>query len=488
MIASNRCTFVALAALTLLGCETASSQSESSEEFDPSGDGGADGMVSGPGGSGAGGSPTLPPQTKSCADGPRPIAQESCAHGAGEWVLPCPEDADTERYCRLLRPYRVSVSSEARQGELGSAWNGPLAVSADGRFVAFASQSSNLVPESTFGANNCFVHDVWLGTTTLVSQFSAEDTLGTIFSIQVADDGQLVAFATDVDLLPSLNPESPIRGYLWDATSKMLRDAIVSGRNPTNAAADVGPVQGLGRILSGERYITFSARSDNYNQHFIYDLMNSNSYKLNVSSEGEGTDQGAASTSVSDDGRFAVFTSAATNLSEAHDPDGFDVFLHDRTTKQTSLISARVFDEDTACDAGRGSITRDGRYIAYSSKCVHIDGDTEDGLRDVFLHDRMSGITTRITPDDKEGDAFNGQFHNWNGEPMLRFLVGTEQFMYSLNDQTIHRVEGPGLSRTNYGWFAYEAAVVVFSSEDADIVPDDTNDSPDVFLAPLTLR
>ena len=100
--------------------------------------------------------------------------------------------------------------------------------------------------------------------------------------------------------------------------------------------------------------------------------------------------------SVSGDGNWVAYQSLASNIVAGDTADIiWDVFLFDRQTGVTTKItptSSNDFSE-------RPSVSGDGNWVAYDSLASNIvAGDTADSIRDVFLFNRQTGVTTKITP------------------------------------------------------------------------------------------
>ncbi len=120
-----------------------------------------------------------------------------------------------------------------------------------------------------------------------------------------------------------------------------------------------------------------------------------NTTRVSVASDGEqGIDQ-SDYPSISDDGRYAAFRSEANNLVSG-DTNGYgDVFVHDRQTDATTRVSV-------ASDGAQGndnsrfpSISADGRYVAFYSFASNLVGGDTNGVDDIFVHDQQTGTTTR---------------------------------------------------------------------------------------------
>ncbi|MBO0828651.1 MAG: PD40 domain-containing protein [Streptosporangiales bacterium] len=129
---------------------------------------------------------------------------------------------------------------------------------------------------------------------------------------------------------------------------------------------------------------------------------------------GDGT-QGnltSADTSVSADGRYVAFDSLASNLVPGDRTGTWDVFVHDRDTGTIERVSLAA--DGSAASPGvsqEPSISADGRYVAFLSAASNlVPGDT-NGTGDVFVHDRVSGTNERVSvaSDGSEGDLFSEQ-------------------------------------------------------------------------------
>ena len=172
-------------------------------------------------------------------------------------------------------------------------------MSADGRFVAFASDASNLVRGDRNQMTDVFIRDRRRGTTTLVSAASSgADGNGRSFAPATSADGRLVAFASE-------------------ASNIVARDR--------NAAADV---------------FTWNRRTDR-------------TVRIGVASDGHGADSWSGVPLISADGRIVAFASAARNI--AHVPEGsaIRVFLRDIRRRTTTAIESPEPLSDTGSRTSR---------------------------------------------------------------------------------------------------------------------------------------
>ena len=100
---------------------------------------------------------------------------------------------------------------------------------------------------------------------------------------------------------------------------------------------------------------------------------------------------------ISGDGRYVAFESSASNLVADDTNDAQDVFVHDRLTGVTTRVS--VASDGTAANDTPffPSMSADGRYIAFVSWASNLVNEDTNGIPDVFVHDRQTGITTRAS-------------------------------------------------------------------------------------------
>jgi Tol biopolymer transport system component len=121
--------------------------------------------------------------------------------------------------------------------------------------------------------------------------------------------------------------------------------------------------------------------------------------RVSVTSAGNQVSGGfSALPSISADGRFVAFESSATDL-VANDTNGTnDVFVHDRQTGATERVSVDSNGGQADSSSSEASISADGRFVAFQSAATNlVDGDT-NGQLDVFVHDRVPAATPRSAP------------------------------------------------------------------------------------------
>ncbi len=193
-----------------------------------------------------------------------------------------------------------------------------------------------------------------------------------------------------------------------------------AGCNWVAILSSSGSQQGDADSISGTssadgRFVAYSSSATNlvggdvggFTDIFVNDTLNGSTTRVSVDSAGNAGNADSSSAVISADGRYVVFRSDASNLVANDTNSQPDIFVHDRDTGTTTRVSvdSSGTEGDAASDAP--DISADGRYVTFHSLATNLVlGDT-NGAQDVFVHDRDTGVTTRVSVDTagNEGDA-----------------------------------------------------------------------------------
>jgi cold shock CspA family protein len=293
---------------------------------------------------------------------------------------------------------RVSVATGGGQGNGAS---DRASISGDGRYVAFTSNATNLVPGDTNGLLDVFVHDRQTGTTTRVSVASdGTQANSDSFGPSISGDGRHVAFISSATNLVPGDTNGLIDVFVHDRqTGTTTRVSVASNGTQANSNS-FGP-----SISSDGRYVAFSSFADTLvagdtnttSDVFVHDRQTGTTTRVSVATGGGQSSSGSDRPSISGDGRFVAFASQATNLVSGDTNGASDVFVHDRQTGATSRVSVATGGAQANGASDRLSISGDGRFVAFASQATNlVSGDT-NGASDVFVHDRQSTTTTRVS-------------------------------------------------------------------------------------------
>jgi len=119
--------------------------------------------------------------------------------------------------------------------------------------------------------------------------------------------------------------------------------------------------------------------------------------RVSVDSFGGQANGNSYATDMSPDGRFVVFHSDATNLVPGDSNGVTDVFVHDRQTGQTTRVSIGANGTQGNGPSSGGKISADGRFVAYTSSATSLVANDTNAFQDVFVHDRQTGETALIS-------------------------------------------------------------------------------------------
>ncbi len=402
----------------------------------------------------------------------------------------------------------------------------PPQMSADARFVAFDCPDTNLVPDDRNHAVDVFVRDLVAGTNELISAHDASlpsvtaNGSSTISSISISADGRFVAFLSDADNLCG-NDTNNCRDVF-------VRDLLV-GTNILVSVATNGAIGDLGSFdvsLSGNgRYVAFMSRADNLapgdtnsaQDIFVRDLQAATTSLVSMNSSGSGSGNGDSySPTVSTNGHYVLFHSTARNLTANALASGQeDLFVRDTQAGITYALT------HTTSSTPLGVMTPDGRFVAFA-------GFNSAGTQGLFVWNSQtatieySNPTTNITQLGFSADGNKIAYGTSSGVTVLdrvantntligsapashaglRFTAdaswlayaagpigGTNQvYLYSLPYGTNLLVSrnfgnsGTANKPSDSPEISGDGRFVAYRSAATDIVPDDTNGVPEVFL------
>ncbi len=365
-------------------------------------------------------------------------------------------------------PVLVSVSTNGGpandQSWLDLAYGsfGLHAVSTNGRIVLFRSPATDLTPGVTngLGLSHIYARDLASNQTSLVSidlagtgeasHSSATPTL--------SEDGVMAAFtssATNVVALADLNGTGDV--FLRNLTN----DTTVLVSVNTGGTAAGNSSSGDYIVVSGDgRYVVFESTASDLTTNgypgfvqniFWRDTVAGVTRLVSVSTNGvdSGNDSGWPA-AVSRDGRYVLFTSRADDLVAGDNNFDYDVFLRDMTTDTTTLVSVNLAATGPGDDYSEGvSMSADGRHLVFYSYSTNLTAGTVQGYQEVYVRDRVAGTTTLISRRSGTAD-------------------GPDDYSYA-----------PVISS--------DADVVAYYSYSTDIAPPDFNYSYDVFAFDLSI-
>jgi len=320
---------------------------------------------------------------------------------------------------------QASLTSRDRQPN-GSVSD--VAISGDGRYVAFASSASNIVrgdsnrhsiPGDTQSerADDIFVRDLWRGTTRRVSISSAERQANEqSYFTAISRSGRYVAFTSEASNLVPGDTNRVADVFVRDRRRGVTRRVSLRA-----AAGQADGQSGASAISADGRFVTFSSSATNLvagdtnarADIFVRDRWRGTTRRVSLGSEGAQANSGSRSPVISADGRRVAFVSDASNLvagdhnvhleresDETLPPTArpaFDVFVRDLehgTTRRLSVSSGGGEGDDDSLEV---ALSPDGRFVAFSSWATNLVARDTNGLSDIFVHDLARGTTRRAS-------------------------------------------------------------------------------------------
>ncbi len=368
----------------------------------------------------------------------------------------------------------TSLISRGTGGAHADSGSWAPAFATDGGTLAFSSLAGNLVPDDVNGRRDIFVYDLDAATLTLVSRHrSGLPSDGDSENPAVSDGGRFIAFETyatnlgnsvvdgvlDVALLdreregttwvtarsPSLQGNSESRSPAISADGRFVafdsyaNNLVVGDNNGfwdifvydrqtgfTSLIGRGGPAIGHlrwpvisadGRYVAFESDIPFGSQEDTHSRVYIYDRQTGLTELVSRGYDGSPANNWSNNPALSHDGRYVVFHSLASNLVPDDDEDGRNIFFYDHLTRALTRLSWESMNLAGAImKPGKLAVSADGRYIAFTA-AIGV-GDWHDH---VFIFDRISGETTRVTPQPPADFALSPQVGNFSADS--RFLV-----------------------------------------------------------------
>jgi TolB protein len=307
------------------------------------------------------------------------------------------------------------------------------AISADGKYVVFTSDATNLVPGDT---NQCFyglldetsrpgdcpdifVHNRETGLTERVSVSSVgEQADDQSFAPAISADGRYVTFVSRAgNLIPN---DSNWSGLFIHDRQTGITERIL------NAPAAKGHYS----ITPDARFIAYTGLSHGRYSINVYDRQTGVNELISVPRPGRSLDGDCINPVISADGRFVAYTSSATTLVAGDTNFRRDVFVHDRLTRVTERVSVSSAGAQANGDSTPGffsswvTISADGRRVAFSSSATNLaPGDTNTcavqfyysflspgQCPDIFVRDREAGTTTRVSLPFSGAEANNASY------------------------------------------------------------------------------
>ena len=297
---------------------------------------------------------------------------------------------------------RVSIASDGSEANAQSVW---ARISNDGRYVVFNSSASNLVDNDTNNENDIFLYDRNTGKIERIN-ISSDGSQANSSSINypigspISADGRYVIFESEANNLVENDTNNQNDIFIRDRqTGSTERVIDLDFNNSEDDGNSYSP-----SISADGRYIVFNSSASNLVQGdtnnnrdvFVHDRQTGNTERISIRSNGSQANNNSFYGTISNDGRYVAFSSWASNLVANDTNNTRDIFVHDRQSGNTERVSVSSDGVQANGDTYHSAISADGRYVAFNSFANNlVEGDTNNH-KDIFVHDRQTGKTERV--------------------------------------------------------------------------------------------
>jgi Tol biopolymer transport system component len=270
-------------------------------------------------------------------------------------------------------------------------------ISADGRYVAFYSSATDLVPGDTNTSKDVFRKDLHTGAIVRCSTDAAGSQVsGASAFPSISADGRYVAFASEAATLVSGDSNGKQDIFRKDVlTGAIVRcSTTASGGEVTGASSDPS-------ISADGRYVAFASEaatlvsgdSNGKQDIFRKDLETGAIVRCSTTVVGGQLGQPSYNPSIGSDGSYVAFESDSPNLVESDFNGARDIFRKDLQTGATAICSTDAAGNEGNAAAYDACVSADGRFVAfYSSASNLVPGDT-NAQGDIFRKELVAPVT-----------------------------------------------------------------------------------------------
>ena len=385
------------------------------------------------------------------------------------------------------------------------------AISGDGNWIAFRSTSEHLGLGDLSILDQIILYERASGAVELISAAPTGEVADQICNNPtISDDGRFVAFSTRADNLGVSVNTFTTNVFLYDTVLETM--ALVSKSSDGTTADDDSRsprISGNGQVIVYTSEATNLVEDDtNENRDvFVYRLGFESVERVSIASDGtEGTGESRIGYAhISADGNTVAFVSNSPELAGLESPIDYTVFVHDRLSRQTTPVG-EITAREAAAELKRNALlTPDGQalwLISDQSDWVANDGN---GAVDIFSVERVTGNAMRVSMPNRNFVGPSGA-NAPSDELRPRRWISNNGRWVVFSSTASNLVDGPiaypeieqvfvldrltrDITRIAEGQFpsiSDDGEVIVFASEQSDLVPDDSNGVADIFVYRLS--
>lgn len=193
--------------------------------------------------------------------------------------------------------------------------------------------------------------------------------------------------------------------FIYDQQTKLtIRVSVSSAGAQANGGSFAPVVSRDGRIVAFESLATnlVPEDTDRHRDIFVHDRETGKTTRVSVSSQGSQANNFSQAARLSEDGRYVAFESLASNLVPGDTNGVIDVFVYDRQTKRTTRVSVASDGAQANNMSVHPMLSPDGHQVTFESFATNLSTDQAEQLKQTFIHDRETGQTLRATKSVRE--------------------------------------------------------------------------------------
>ena len=217
----------------------------------------------------------------------------------------------------------------------------------------------------------------------------------------IARDATAVAFDSAASNLVEDDTNDKPDAFVWDQSGVVSRVSVASDGRQSDSYVQLPRISGNGRFVvfwSSTPDLGDHGEGRRLNTAFVHDRTTGKTEPVSVRSDGGRANDDSGGGSISNSGRYVSFSSGASNLAAKGDDNGFnDVFVHDRRSGKTTRVSLTRKLGETNSDSDQAAISGNGRFVAYDSYASNIVPRDDNGSLDVFVYDRVERTTELVS-------------------------------------------------------------------------------------------
>ena len=430
-------------------------------------------------------------------------------------LVPGDTNGTSDVFVRDILSNTTLLVSAGTNGGVGNACSQGSAMSADGRYVAFLSGASNLVPGDSNNIPDAFVRDLSSGVTTLVSAGArANGPLGGLIGIPtdsapgITPDGGFVVFhSAATGLVAGVTTTNDI--YVRDMASGTMLQVSAGARTATQSVFGTANAACFNYILSADgRFVAYEASPLTGSAGVVlrYDAQTGLTDLIHTNAAVTATVD-ARSLDMTPDGRFVAFVANTNGVAGTNSC----VLAWDAQTGTSTLASSDPSGKvpaSSTCDWP--TLTPDGRYVVFMSSATGLVTNSLPGQYHLYERDLQAGTTTLVDSDTNNIGSLlsdmpvpclsaDGRFvafeapdgnlvpldRNRAYDVFVRDLVAGATELVSVRDAALPCLAADGPSQISLFSVSADGRYAAFSSDADDLVDNDTNGFRDVFIRDL---